>query len=183
MGYCARPLPRHGQAGCAILRQMRFNSRYQSSGSRSGPIAPGAADYLRGSGTLAALMPTVLRLVALQNDCAGYLPAMFRQCDIVQFEGGQLVLATPSAALAAKLKQQLPKLQAQLLQRGWQIESIRLKVQVTKSLAPVVLTGPLALPDRAMTALAELGDALPASPGNDGLIAALRALVQRHREP
>lgn len=162
---------------------MRSHSFYQSARYRSGPAVPGATDFLRGNATMAALMPTVNRLVALQKDCAGALPAMFSQCDILQFEAGVLVLATPNAAVAAKLKQQLPKLQATLEKRGWQIAAIKLKVQVIKSLAPIVHTRALVLPGKAMAALAELGDALPASPQNQTLIAALRAMVQRHREP
>jgi hypothetical protein len=162
---------------------MRFNSRTPTR--KSGPygaIPADASDYLRGNGPMAALMPTVNRLAKLQKDCADALPAMFSQCDILQFEAGQLVLATPNAALAAKLKQQLPHLQADLLARGWQIAAIKLKVQVTRSLAPVVHTHPLTLPGKAMAALTELGDALPASPANAALIAALRRLVQHHKE-
>lgn len=162
---------------------MRSLSPYQFVRSKSGPAATGATEFLRSNSTMAALMPTVTRLVALQTDCARALPAMFAHCDILQYEAAQLVLATPNAALAAKLKQQLPKLQAALQGRGWQIEAIRLKVQVTKSLAPVVHMRELALPERAVTAFAELGETLPASPQNAALIAALRAMVQRRRTP
>jgi hypothetical protein len=161
---------------------MRFNTRYSIRNGRSGAIPAGASDYLRGDGPMAALMPTVIRLAALQKDCANALPAMFSQCDILQFEAGQLVLATPNAALAAKLKQQLPQLQADLLARGWQITGIKLKVQVTRSIAPIVHTHALALPHKAMAALTELGDALPPSPANAALIAALRMLVRHHKE-
>ena len=165
-----------------MLQPMRSNSPYHTWSSRSGPAAVGAADFLRGNGPMAALMPAVTRMMALQKDCASALPAMFRACDILQFEGGQLVLATPNAAVAAKLKQQLPKLQNELQKRGWQVAAIRLKVQVTKSLAPVVHMRSLELPERAVAAMAELGDALPASPANLALITALRTLVRRRRE-
>lgn len=144
---------------------------------------PGATDFLRGNATMASLMPAVNRMMALQKDCAGALPAMFRHCDILQFEAGQLVLATPTSAVAAKLKQQLPKLQAELEKRGWQIGAIRLKVQVTKSIAPVVHTRQLLLPTTAVSAFDELSNSLPESPQNSALIAALRAMVQRRREP
>ena len=164
-----------------MLQPMRSNSPYHTWSSRSGPAAVGAADFLRGNGPMAALMPAVTRMMALQKDCAAALPAMFRHCDILQFEGGQLVLATPNAAVAAKLKQQLPKLQGELQKRGWHIDAIRLKVQVSKSLAPVVHMRSLELPDLAVSAMAELGDALPASPANQDLIAALRTLVRRRR--
>jgi hypothetical protein len=150
---------------------------------RSGPAVTGATDFLRGNATMASLMPTVMRLAALQKDCAKALPAMFEHCDILQFESGQLVLAIPNAALAAKLKQQLPKLQAELERKGWQISGIRLKVQVIKSIAPIVHTRALVLPEKAMSALEELSTALPASKQNEQLIAALRSLVRHHREP
>jgi hypothetical protein len=45
---------------------------------------------------------------------------------VLSFEDAQLVLATPTSAVAAKLKQQVPKLQAALLKRGWQVNNIRL---------------------------------------------------------
>ena len=132
---------------------------------------------------MASLMPTVTRLAALQKDCAKALPAMFEHCDILQFESGQLVLATPNAALAAKLKQQLPKLQGELERKGWQISGIKLKVQVIRSIAPIVHTRALVLPEKAMTALEELSTALPASKQNEQLIAALRNMLRHHREP
>lgn len=159
---------------------MRFSS---PSRAKFGAAATGATDFLRGNSTMAALMPTVNRLVALQKDCTAALPAMFSNCDILQFEGGQLVLATPNAALATRLKQQLPKLQADLQSRGWQITAIRLKMQVARSLPPVVHMRQLSLPGTAVDAFAELSEALPESAQNHDLIAALRAMVQRRRQP
>lgn len=150
--------------------------------SKRGPTAPGIHSFLN-RGALAALMPTVNRLMALQKDCASALPVMFQHCDILQFEAGQLVLATPNAAVAAKLKQQLPKLQSELERRGWHVTAIKLKVQVTKSLPPVVHTTGLELPTRAVDAMEDLSAALPASKQNLALIAALRRLVKRRREP
>jgi len=122
----------------------------------------GATDLLRSNAVMAALMPTVRRLASLQKDCAQALPAI--------------------AALAAKLKQQLPKLQGELERKGWQISAIKLKVQVIKSIAPIVHTRALVLPEKAMTALEELSTVLPASKQNQDLIAALQRLVRHHRE-
>ncbi|MFT5644578.1 MAG: hypothetical protein ACI83P_002135 [Janthinobacterium sp.] len=161
---------------------MRLNFKYQPANGRTGTAPIGAVSYLSGAGPMAALMPAVTRMAALQKDCATALPAMFSQCDILQFEAGQLVLATPNAALAAKLKQQLPKLQADLSARGWKVDAIKLKVQVTRSLAPIVHTHALVLPHKAMQALSELGDALDASSANSPLAAALRLLVRHHKE-
>jgi hypothetical protein len=172
---------RRAAASCGMFRQMRSQFPYSAYRGKSAPAASGFTDFLR-RGTLAALMPTVNRLVALQKDCATILPAMFNNCDILLYEAGQLVLATPNAAMAAKLKQQLPKLQAELEKRGWQISAIRLKVQVTKSLPPVVHMRALELPDRAVTAFDELSKTLPPSPQNEKLIAALRSMVRRRQE-
>lgn len=142
-----------------------------------------AKDFLRVHDKMAALMPTITRMAALQTDCATALPAMFEACAIVQFESGQLVLSTPNAALAAKLKQQLPKLQDVLLQRGWQVNAIRLKVQVAPSLQkPPPPSKQLILPQQARSALAVLADTLEDSPRNAALKAAIAAMARRDRD-
>ena len=120
-------------------------------------------------------------MVALQKACAAALPAMFSTCAVVQFEAGQLVLSTPNAALAAKLKQQLPKLQEFLLQQGWQVSAIRLKVQVARKLERPPKIVPPELPPIATNAFAELGEALADSPRNAALKAAIDAMVRRRR--
>lgn len=164
---------------------MRFSSPKPRAahiyGTRSGPKAVGATDFLRANEKMAALLPAAMRMASLQKDCAASLPAMFAQCDILQFQEGELVLATPNAAVAARLKQQLPKLQSQLQLRGWQVQHIRLKVQVAKSITPIVHTRQLVFPQQAASAFAELGDALAATPQNASLIAAVRAMASRRR--
>lgn len=155
---------------------MRFNSpnMYRK--------AVDATDFLKRDQRLAALMPAVQRMVALQKDCATVLPAMFRQCEILAFEDAQLVLSTPNAAVAAKLKQQLPKLQDALLKRGWQVSAIRLKVQMMKAAEIKEQMRSLSLPPRAVDAFDELSGALEQTAQNDTLIKALRAMVQRRRD-
>lgn len=100
---------------------------------------------------------------------------------MVQFDSSQLVLSTPNAALASKLKQQLPKLQEALLMQGWQVNSIRLKVQVARAAPRTAKIVPPSLPPVATRAFAELGDALPDSPRNAALKAAIEAMVRRRR--
>lgn len=141
-----------------------------------------AMGFLRVHDKMAALLPTVTRMAALQADCAAALPAMFEACAILQCEAGQLVLSTPTAALAAKLKQQLPKLQDFLLKRGWQITAIRLKVQVVASLDKAIPAKQLTLPERARSALAVLAGTLENSPRNAALIAAIEAMVRRNHD-
>ncbi|WP_338016830.1 DciA family protein [Noviherbaspirillum saxi] len=130
---------------------------------------------------MAALLPAITRMAALQQDCSAILPAMFDACSVIQFEAGQLVLSTPNAALAAKLKQQLPKLQEALLQRGWQVNAIRIKVQVRKLVEKAKPVKQLKLPPQAVSALASLTEALDDSPRNQALKDALSAMVNRHR--
>jgi Dna[CI] antecedent, DciA len=150
-------------------------------GTKTRQTSLGATDFLRSNSGLASLLPTAMRMASLQKDCAASLPAMFSNCDVLSFEDTQLVLATPTSAVAAKLKQQLPKLQAALQKRGWQVTAIRLKVQVTRSIAPVVHTHQLVLPQTALSAFEELGESLPATAQNATLIAAVKAMAARRR--
>ncbi|NHZ98377.1 DciA family protein [Massilia sp. CCM 8734] len=140
-----------------------------------------ATDFLKRNDKMAALLPTAMRMASLQSDCAKALPPMFGNCDVLSFEDARLVLATPSSAVAAKLKQQLPKLQGALQKRGWHIDDIKLKVQVTRSIAQVVHTHQLILPGTARSAFEALGDALPKTKANATLIAAVKAMAARQR--
>lgn len=143
--------------------------------------AQGASDYLRAHDKMASLLPTVARMIALQKDCAAILPEMFKACAVLQFDSDQLTLSIPNAALAAKLKQKLPKLQDALLQRGWQVSAVRLKVQVSNTLERPVAYKQLQLPTQAVSALAELNNELEESPRNAALRAAIDAMIRRHR--
>lgn len=142
----------------------------------------GAVDFLNAHDRLASLLPTAKRIAALQKDCADILPEMFASCEVMQFESEKLTLSVPSAALAARLKQTLPRLMDGLAKRGWQVSAIKLKVQVRQSSRPVVRQKQMPMPDRAVNAFAELEDALEKKPHNDALRQALQSLLQRHRE-
>jgi hypothetical protein len=131
---------------------------------------------------MAALLPTAMRMGRLQNDCAAILPAMFANCDVLSFQEGALVLAVPSSAVAARLKQQLPKLQSALQQRGWQVESTKLKVQVTRAMPQQVEMRTLELPPTAVDAFEELGEALADTAQNATLIAAIKSLAAKRRQ-
>ncbi|WP_229212208.1 MULTISPECIES: DciA family protein [unclassified Duganella] len=157
---------------------MRFNSSNLSITRRT-PI--GATDFLRRDDKMAALLPAIERMASLQKDCAAALPAMFKYCEILAFEDGQLTLSLPNAALAAKLKQQLPKLQDTLARRGWQVHGVKLKVQMSKPAEIKEQMRALSLTEAAVTAFDELGDALEDTPQNATLIAALKAMVAKRR--
>jgi hypothetical protein len=106
---------------------------------------------------------------------------MFSNCDVLSYQDAVLVLAVPSSAIAARLKQQLPKLQATLQQRGWQVESVRAKVQVTRAFVPEPPKQNPDLPPNAVQAFEELGEALAETPQNAQLIAAIRSLAAKRR--
>ncbi|WP_326860516.1 DciA family protein [Noviherbaspirillum sp.] len=143
----------------------------------------GASDFLRSHDKMAVLLPSVARMIALQKDCATILPTIFESCNVLQFDSGQLVLSVPNAALAAKLKQQLPKLQDSLIKKGWQVNAIRLKVQVFRPQEKPAAEKRLVLPTRAVSALDTLNNELEDSPRNAALRAAIAAMVKRHRQP
>jgi hypothetical protein len=161
-----------------MFRRMRFNSSNLSLKRRT---AVEATDFLRRDDKMAALLPAIERMAALQKDCAAALPTMFKFCEILAFDEGQLVLSTPNAALAAKLKQQVPKLQNTLAQRGWQVHGVKLKVQMTKPAEIKEQMRALSLTDAAVTAFDELSHTLEETPQNATLIAALRHMVARRR--
>lgn len=140
----------------------------------------GAADFLRAHDRIAPLLSAVARLAALQEDCSRALPAMFAQCTVLQLDAeGQMTVAVPNAALAARLKQQLPKLQAAMLQQGWQVKTIRLKVQIGKIAEKPAVRGRQDLPAHALSAFAALRTVLDDSPRNQALKDAVDSLLRR----
>ena len=113
------------------------------------------------------------------------LPTSFKFCEIIAFNGNDLTLATPNAAVAAKLKQQLPKLQDLLVRKGWQISNIRLKVQMTATAAEAAERArprpDMQLSSAAVDSFAQLSEQLEASKENAPLIAALKSMVAKRR--
>jgi hypothetical protein len=155
---------------------------YTIYGTRDRRTAFGATDFLRSNERLASLLPAAMRIGNLQRDFRVVLPPMYAGCDVLSFQDGALVLAVPSSAVAAKLKQQLPKLQAGLQKKGWQVDSVRIKIQVGRALPqPQAEKRVLELPPTAVQAFEELGDALPETAQNAPLIAALRRLAQKRK--
>jgi hypothetical protein len=142
--------------------------------------ASGVASFLAANDKISPLLPTIKRNASLQKECGAILPAIFDGCEVLQIADEQLTLSTPNAALASKLKQQLPKLQLQLQQRGWQINAIRIKVQVKKMAEKPLAVKQLVLSDPAIRAFGELENTLEDIPQNDALRAALHRLVKRH---
>ena len=165
----------------------RFTSHYPyqpgaTAPSRAASPAHGAVDFLRAHDRMAALLPAAARMAELQKECLALLPETFHACTVVQFEAGCLVFSAPNAALASKLKQRLPKVQEALLNRGWQVNAIRVKIKVAPSdAAPLASRKEKHLPTQALSALSDLERELEASPRNAALKAAIQTLLDRHR--
>ncbi|WP_252717191.1 DciA family protein [Herbaspirillum sp. B65] len=130
---------------------------------------------------MAALLPALARMGTLQQSVAANLPAMFAACQILQFEAGVLVMSAPNAALAARLKQQTPRLQDRLLKDGWQVNSIRIKVQVGRMAPPPPPKRVLELTENALSSFAELSSTLARDPRSQGLKDAIDAMIRRRQ--
>lgn len=130
---------------------------------------------------IAHLWPTIHNITALQKECAAALPQLFLYCQVLHLEAEQLTVSAPNSALASKLKQQLPRLQAALQKAGWQINAIRIKVQVSPSLQKEPVVKQLHLPDSAVKAFSDLERSLSGDRHNEGLLSALRTLISRER--
>jgi hypothetical protein len=84
--------------------------------------------------------PTLARLTQLARESGERLkavepliPASLRSAVRAgPIEGAAWCLLVDSSAAAAKLRQVIPALQAHLCARGWQVNSIRLKVQLAQ---------------------------------------------------
>ena len=150
-------------------------------GTRNRKTSFDVTDFLRSNDRMASLLPAAMRMADLQRDVGVALPAVAGNCDVLSFQDGALVLAVPSSAVAARLKQGLPKLQATLLARGWQVTSMRLKVQVTRAMPERVEMRNLELPPTAVDAFEELGESLPDTPQNAALVAAIKRLAAKRR--
>lgn len=157
-----------------------FRNPNMPQGALPTPSTRGAAEYLRSNENLAGLLPLANRMAALQSDCTAFLPATFQACAVLNFTSDRLLIAAPNGALAAKLKQQLPKLQDHLIRRGWQVNAIRIKVQVGNFFQKVPEPKRLALPAGALASFAELQSVLEPSARNASLLASISALVRRH---
>jgi hypothetical protein len=142
--------------------------------------ASGVASFLQQSDKLSPLLPTIKRNLSLQKECGSLLPPIFDCCEVLNLADDQLVLSTPNASIASKLKQQLPKLQAHLQQRGWQINAIKIKVQVKRTVEKPVPIKQAILSSKAISAFASLESNLATTPQNADLKAALERLLRRN---
>lgn len=185
--HTVRTILRGRVRGCGMFRDMQSSSNqrpFHIYGTRDRKTSFVATDFLRSNDRLAALMPTALRVGNLQRDVKAILPPMYAGCDVLSFQEATLTLAVPSSAVAAKLKQQVPKLQAGLQKKGWQVDNVRIKIQMRPNVPVREEPKPstLTLPLMAVEAFEQLGETLPETQQNAALIAAIRRLAERRKK-
>ncbi|MDP2368946.1 hypothetical protein [Rhodoferax sp.] len=85
--------------------------------------------------------PALAKLMELSQDSSARLraiesliPSSLRPCvQAGPIDGGNWCLILDNNAVAAKIRQLLPALESHLRVKGWEINSIRLKVQISRS--------------------------------------------------
>ncbi|KNH04868.1 hypothetical protein BRCH_04476 [Candidatus Burkholderia brachyanthoides] len=151
------------------------NSRY--SPQRFDPRKPQAvSDVLERTDAFAALRAGVEQVAALQRDLAKLLPDYLASNVEPGFiKDGVLALFAAHNALAARLRHIEPRLLADLQQRGWAIDALKIRVrpQPMKDLAPIKQARMSAA---GASALHELAETLAPSP----LQEALAKMAARH---
>lgn len=114
-----------------------MNVRTRGPGARIGSRGPGLViDHLQRHDDAASLLPAVRRVLDLRQDVLALVPATLKEaCEVTEGDDG-IVLRVSSAGAAAKLRQTVPRLRRGLLERGWQVSSIRIRVQARAPEAP-----------------------------------------------
>lgn len=141
-----------------------------------------AVSFLRGHEALAALLPTATKLAKLQADCLAIMPAQFTHCSVLNINEGLLHIAVPNSALATRIKQMLPKLQSALIERGWQVEGIKLRIQVDAPAPAAPAIEGRELSSSALDCFRELNQNLENHPSNLALKQAIQNLLKRRGE-
>lgn len=101
-----------------------------------GPTAPRhALGWLSDEAQFRSLTDRARRLLALQADLRACAPALGLVA--MDLERETLVVGTPGAGAAAKLRQLEPTIVADLASRGWQVKRIRFRPQPIGSAPPV----------------------------------------------
>jgi hypothetical protein len=126
--------------------------------------ATSAIDFLQRHDAAAGLLPTAQRLLKLRRDVLALMPAALREiCEVTGFDDDTVVLHVSSAGAAAKLRQTLPRIRDGLLDRGWKVNAIRMRVQ-PKTYSDISTTwrapSTASIPAGALDAFAELSASL-----------------------
>ncbi len=138
-------------------------------------------DFLQRHDGAAGLLPAAQRILKLRRDLLALMPVTLREnCEVSGFDDEIVTVKVSSAGAAAKLRQTLPRLRDGLLERGWKVSAIRMRVQ-PKGSSAVSTTwrapSETAIPRVAVDAFAALNRKLDESP----LKSAVERLIARRR--
>jgi hypothetical protein len=132
-------------------------------------------DWLSRDPTLSLLADQAQRLIALQRDVdAALAPLKVR---VIALDQGRLVLGTPHASAAARLRQREPSLVRHLASRGWPVRAVQFR-------PPREPSGPQPAPRRTksppLPAAVEACRVLAATTRHPELARALTRFSRRH---
>jgi hypothetical protein len=120
--------------------------------------------FLASNQELRLLSSKAEQIAALQRHYESFLPASLkRNSQVLQLRQNTLVIAAPSGAMAAKLRQMADELISLFQARGCEVTGIQIKVQV-RSAHPPVRALPRKTGPGARAALEGLGRTLSDSP-------------------
>jgi hypothetical protein len=136
--------------------------------------------YLNSSNSLRQLADEARRIAELQQVFLKTAPQTLTQaCCVKQLRAGTLFLLAENAAIAAKVKQLLPRFLTVFQKLGWQVTSIRVEVQVKETAPqPVAARARKRLSIETIDNLESLAAGLEDSP----LKQALTSMVAHQRE-
>ena len=144
-------------------------------------VAPLALKWLGEDRHGSQILTAARELIALEQTAKQALPpALAAVCKVARMERQQIVLAVPSAAYAAKLRQLAPRILQQLNTRGWNLNQIDVKVQagLTKAQTKTAPRETIPLDAAALQAFETLYSEL-----RPGLLAdAVQRLLKHHRQ-
>lgn len=77
-----------------------------------------ATEYLDSHENMSGLLQVAQRLSEIQKACQSILPRHFSACSVFKLESGKMIIGVPNQSIAARIRQQIPYLQAELGKAG-----------------------------------------------------------------
>lgn len=137
-----------------------------------------ATEYLDSHENMSGLLQVAQRLSEIQKACQSILPRHFSACSVFKLESGKMIIGVPNQSIAARIRQQIPYLQAELGKAGWPVDSIRLKVQLAQKRFSEIPITKKTLSPKAYESLVDLYSSLEKTKQNDRLTSALSELTK-----
>jgi hypothetical protein len=138
--------------------------------------SPVIGKLIAGLSHLKAIHMRASRLAALQQVYRKAIPEeLAKRSSVADERSGTLVVAAETSAVAAKLRQLLPRIVAEFVKWEPQVTAIRVEVQVSGERQTIERERRAGIPPRALESFTQLRDTLPDSP----LREALSRLVER----